>query len=202
MTDAVAVLVDVCSAHASGDMEWLERMLGAAAAECDPAAVDEVLLQSYLFLGYPAALRGLALWRRVSGLPALAEAVRDDEEWESRGVATFRRVYGDQAAPLRERARALHPDLERWMLTEGYGKVLGRPAVDLQTRELCIVALLAWQDAAPQLYSHLRGALNVGVSEERVDETVERLASQLDGARRETLRLQWNTVRARRAGNE
>ena len=48
------------------------------------------------------------------------------------------------------------------MLAEGYGKVLGRPGLALEVRELCIVAILAGQDAAPQLYAHLRGALNVG----------------------------------------
>ena len=202
MADAVLLLVDACSAHASGDASALAEALSVAARECSATEVEEVLLQSHLFLGYPAALRGLTVWRQVSGTAAPPAATRDEAEWEARGVATFRRVYGDQSERLRANARLLHPDLERWMVTEGYGKVLGRPALDLGTRELCIVALLAWQDAAPQLYSHLRGALNVGVPDARVNEVVERLAARLDGTRRETLRLQWDAVRVRRTGNE
>ena len=48
------------------------------------------------------------------------------------------------------------------MVQEGYGKVLGRSGLSLVERELCIVALLAVLDVPKQLYSHLRGALNVG----------------------------------------
>ena len=48
------------------------------------------------------------------------------------------------------------------MVQEGYGKVLGRSGLSLVARELCIVALLAVLDVPKQLYSHLRGALNVG----------------------------------------
>jgi len=63
---------------------------------------------------------------------------------------------------LRANVAAIHPALDRWMVSEGYGKVLGRPGLDLVHRELCIVGLLAagvWDD---QLYSHLRGALLAG----------------------------------------
>ena len=41
-------------------------------------AVEEALLQSYLFLGYPAALRGLTAWRRISERDA-PDATADDE---------------------------------------------------------------------------------------------------------------------------
>jgi 4-carboxymuconolactone decarboxylase len=50
------------------------------------------------------------------------------------------------------------------MILEGYGKVLSRPGLDLQRRELCIVAACAATAQDRQLQSHLRGALNVGVS--------------------------------------
>jgi 4-carboxymuconolactone decarboxylase len=59
--------------------------------------------------------------------------------------------------------------MERWMVVEGYGKVLGRPQLDLPTRELCIVALLAVLGMPRQLHSHLRGALNAGATLEEVE---------------------------------
>jgi len=70
---------------------------------------------------------------------------------------------------LRENIRDLHPDMERWMVKEGYGKVLGRPGLSLADRELCISALLAVLDVPTQLYSHLRGALNVGAQTGEVE---------------------------------
>ena len=92
-------------------------------------------------------------------------------------------MYGGQYEKLRANIAALHPDMERWMVREGYGKVLGRPGLDLATRELCIVALLAPQDAGPQLYSHLRGALNAGADEALVDESVRLLLGSLPSER-------------------
>jgi 4-carboxymuconolactone decarboxylase len=201
VTEAVRALVALSAALAGGDAQSLEDAVHAAAGVADAAAVEEALLQSYLFLGYPAALRGLAVWRRVSGRGAPA-ARRDEAEWERRGAATCARVYGGQYDRLRENVAALHPDVERWMIVEGYGKVLSRPGLDLPARELCIVALLAPQDAAPQLYSHLRGALNAGASVADVEETLSLLASRLPRERAGMLMTQWTAVRTRRAAGQ
>jgi 4-carboxymuconolactone decarboxylase len=198
--DAARTLVRVSIALALGDRDLLEEALRAAAAAVPAVAVEEALLQSYLFLGYPAALRGLAAWRAVSGVPAPAELTADQAEWPERGAATCERVYGGQYARLRGNVAALHPDVEQWMITEGYGKVLSRPGLDLRTRELCIIAVLAPQDAAPQLYSHLRGALNAGVPEQDVVEVVRMIEPLLAPERAAQLADQWAAVRARRNG--
>jgi 4-carboxymuconolactone decarboxylase len=215
MTAAQEALVAVSAALAAGDADALEAALRRALAVAEPLAVEETLLQSYLFLGYPSALRGLGVWRRVSGLPAPAAAAGAAEqaerperperakrgawaEWAERGAATCRRVYSGQYDRLRDNIRALHPDMEEWMVVEGYGKVLGRPGLELATRELCIVALLAHQDAGPQLYSHLRGALHAGAPVAAVEATIELLRPALPAARRETLMQQWLAVRQRR----
>jgi len=198
MTDATRALIDISAALAGGSAGRLDSALRAAIGVVDPVAVEEVLLQSYLFLGYPAALRGLAAWRRVSELPAPDGPARDEDVWGARGAEICARVYGGQYERLRENISALHPDMERWMVVEGYGKVLGRPGLDLVDRELCIVALLAPQDAGPQIYSHLRGALNAGAEESDVDETVRRVLGWLPPERARMLVEQWNAVRARR----
>lgn len=199
MDDATRVLIDVSSALAAGSAGRLDAALRAAKDVAPVVAIEETLLQSYLFLGYPAALRGLAAWRRVSELPALGAAAKDDRDWEKRGRETCALVYGGQYEKLRANIAALHPDMERWMVVEGYGKVLSRPGLDLVTRELCIVALLGPQDAGPQIYSHLRGALNAGGDELEVDEAVRRMLGSLPPERARMLSEQWNAVRARRA---
>ena len=199
MDDATKALIEVSAALAVGAAGRLDSALRAAAGVAPAEAVEEILLQSYLFLGYPAALRGMAAWRRVSERPAPPAPTQDETNWEKRGEATCARVYGGQYERLRANIAALHPDMEQWMVREGYGKVLGRPGVDLATRELCIVALLSPQDAAPQLYSHLRGALNAGADEAVVDETVRLLLGSLPSERARALSEQWNAVRSRRA---
>ncbi len=109
----------------------------------DPTAVKEALLQGYLILGYPVALNALARWREISGRPASAPPEDDWTGLPQRGADVCRRVYGGAYGGLRNNVRALHPDLERWMVEEGYGKVLGREGLDLAERELCVVAMLA-----------------------------------------------------------
>jgi 4-carboxymuconolactone decarboxylase len=202
MDDATRALIDVSAALAGGSAGRLDSALRAALDVVPPEAVEEALLQSYLFLGYPAALRGLAAWRRISAIPALGSPANDFKEWERRGTEHCARVYGGQYEKLRANIAALHPDMERWMVVEGYGKVMGRPGLDLVARELCIVALLASQDAAPQIYSHLRGALNAGAEDTEVDEAVRRLLGSLPSERARMLTEQWNTVRARRAASQ
>ena len=58
----------------------------------------------------------------------------------------------------------IHPDLDKWMLQTGYGRVLSRPGLTPRLRELCVIAVLTGQNVTPQLFSHLRGAVNVGAS--------------------------------------
>ncbi len=160
------LLVRVSAALSRGDDGDVRAALALASERCAPRQVEEALLQSYLFLGYPAALNAMAVWREISGHPAPAPAEVAWPDWEERGAAVCETVYGGQYAKLRANVRRFHPDLETWMVVEGYGKVLGRPGLELGVRELCIVAILAPRGPAVlrQLHSHLRGALNAGVS--------------------------------------
>jgi len=136
--------------------------------EVDPIAVEEIILQSYLFAGFPRALNAARAWRSVSGRAAPAEdveaSVEDLDLWRERGEETCEIVYGDSYEKLRQNIRDLHPALDEWMIVDGYGKVLSRPGVDLRTRELCVVAACAVSGQQRQLHSHLHGAINAGSS--------------------------------------
>ncbi len=197
MTKEQRPLLELSAALAGGHTETLRRALEAGFREANPGAVEEVLLQSYLFLGYPAALNAMALWREVSGREP-PEPVSDDwDGWRGRGEEVCRVVYGGQYEGLRRNVRALHPDMERWMVVEGYGKVLGRPGLDLRTRELCIATLLAVLRTPKQLYSHLRGALNAGADPGEVEEALEVACGHLDAEGRREAGSIWEEVRER-----
>lgn len=187
-------LVALSAALASGSEAEIRRALEAAREAAPAGEVEETILQSYLFLGYPAALRGFALWRDVAGAEAPGPAPDDWEAWTGRGEEVCRVVYGEQYGALRENVRALHPDMERWMIAEGYGKVLGRPGLELRVRELCVAAILAVEAAEVQLYSHLRGALNAGARPEEVDEVIRVAAGYATGEARRTAESTWARV--------
>lgn len=139
-----------------------------AAGEARREAVEEALLQAHLFVGYPATLGALKRWREL-GHPAPPGRAAEPDERRERGERLCRAVYGKNYDKLRRNVRRLHPDMDRWMVEEGYGRVLGRPGLGLVVRELCVVALLARTGHGPQLHSHLRGALSVGASPRQVE---------------------------------
>jgi 4-carboxymuconolactone decarboxylase len=139
-----------------------------AVDEVDPVSVEEIILQSYLFAGFPRTLNAMRMWRVVSERPAPESdpeaAAEDFDLWRRRGAETCAIVYGDSYERLRKNVCGLHPALDEWMIVDGYGKVLSRPGVDLRTRELCVVAACAVSGQQRQLHSHLHGALNAGSS--------------------------------------
>ena len=161
------VLVQLSAAIAAGDEATVRSWFLEAARDVPPLHVEELVLQSYLFCGFPRALNAAREWRRVSGRPAPASDEAEDvsrgEEWRERGEQTCAAVYDGMYEKLRLNVRDLHPALDSWMVVDGYGKVLSRPGLDLSRRELCIVAACAAMGQDRQLHSHLRGALNVGV---------------------------------------
>jgi 4-carboxymuconolactone decarboxylase len=191
-----AALLRVAASLATRDREAIRAAMEGA-LESDPVAVEEVILQSHLFVGFPDALNALGLWREVSGRPASPSLGEDPRGWDARGEAVCATVYGSNYEKLRANVRVLHPDLDGWMVTGGYGRVIGRPALDLATRELCVAALLAVWNVPRQLHSHLRGSLNAGAPVEAVDEAVEIACGYLDAERAESVRALWTDIKLR-----
>lgn len=167
------------------------------AARLAPEQAEEVLLQSYIFLGFPVALNALGLWRRRTGRPAPEARPLDAEAWMERGEAVCRAVYAHQYEALRDVMAGVHPDLDRWAIIEGYGKVLGRPGLDLSDRELCVAAMLSGIDASRQLHAHLRGCLNVGVELATVTAMLEEVGPIIGPVRATAALRTWRRIRDR-----
>ena len=194
------LFVDASASIAAADWAGLEALFPDVLRLGVEDAFEEVLLQSYLFLGYPRALTAMALWRDASGRSAPPAVPDRPEGWADRGVRVCRDVYGSAYEKLRARVRIVHPDLERWMIAEGYGKVLSRPGLSLVDRELAIVAALTGLGAPRQLHSHLRGALQVGAEVAAVSEAVARAIGRVDDVKAAQAREVWNRVRGQDDG--
>jgi 4-carboxymuconolactone decarboxylase len=173
-------LVRLAALIAGGSEQQQRNAFAQAASRVPTLWIDELIVQSYLFCGFPRALNAAREWRRVAPEPAPASDEADDvahvSEWRDRGEVTCHAVYGSMYEKLRINVRELHPALDAAMLVEGYGKILGRPGLDLPRRELCIVAACAHTGQDRQLHSHLHGALNVGVAPAALRLTIDELA--------------------------
>ncbi len=184
-----AMLVRTGALISGGEESAMRSALVAANRVVRPEWIEELLLQTYLFAGFPRALNATREWRRISGRAAPSDdpgTRYDVEGWTARGETTCAIVYGPSYERLRMNIRDLHPALDAWMIVEGYGKVLGRSQLDLARRELCVVAACAVARQDRQLHSHLHGALHAGASPAVVSATLATIADLLapDDARR------------------
>ncbi len=144
----------------------------------DRESLYEVVLQSYLFLGFPRMLLAVDVLSRelpVTDRGGRADAVDGEEyrKYMTDGNSLCREIYGSAFEPLKARIEALAPEVFRWMIMEGYGKVMSRPGLGKIEREVCSVAFMVMEGYEQQLYSHVRGALNVGASTELLSAVID-----------------------------
>jgi 4-carboxymuconolactone decarboxylase len=193
-------LVRFAAAIAQGyEPELRERVSHLRLSQVPATWVEELLLQSVLMVGYPRALIAFTVWRKLSGVVAPPTDPGTDHgraaEWTAQGEALCEVVYGENYGRLRQSVRALHPAIDAWMITEGYGRTLARPGLDLRLRELCTVAQTAVLEAPRQLHSHLRGALNAGASFGQIEGALSIVNPLLSFDQWKKVKQLWRTVR-------
>lgn len=95
-----------------------------------------------------------------------------DERYE-RGLAIRRRVLGDAHV---DRATAATTDLtrdfQRFITETAWGTVWSRPGLDLKTRSMLTIAMLAALGRRDELILHVRATRNTGVTPAEVVEIV------------------------------
>jgi alkylhydroperoxidase/carboxymuconolactone decarboxylase family protein YurZ len=134
-------------------------------------SIYETILQSYLFLGFPRMIEAAIVYNRIFGDIEQGKelnkiSLEESESWFAAGLKLCRRVYGSNYENLYDRFNKISPEIFRWMVIEGYGKVLSRPNMTNIERELAEVAALIVDGRERQLLSHILGSLNVGADME------------------------------------
>lgn len=196
--EAVVALVRLAARVAAGtEAEVREGCAECVAMDVPLPWVEEMLLQSYLFCGFPRTLNATREWRRVSGVdaPVCEDLPAPDlGRWRTQGEATCAIVYGRFYEKLRKNIATLHPALDEWMIVEGYGKTISRPGLELRLRELCVVAACVAAGQDRQLHSHLHGASNAGASEADVRMTFRALVGVVGADHLHRARLLFDRV--------
>ncbi len=137
--------------------EWLPRYKGILNQE----AIEEVVLQTLLFAGYPKTIEALKHVRKVFTGTDSKKRIKSHAK---AGATTSKIIYGKHHSRLIELMDDLHPDLSRWMIEDGYGRVLSRSGLSLKDREAAVMASLMASGMVNQFRSHVRGALFAGVN--------------------------------------
>ena len=100
------------------------------------------------------------------------------EEQYQKGIAQFSQMVGaDNIDALREKFRQLSPDFERCVMGIVGGEIWSRPHLDLRTRSLCSIAILAALGRVNALELNVRIALNNGATKSEIIEVFFQVAA-------------------------
>jgi 4-carboxymuconolactone decarboxylase len=163
-----------------GRWEDLRRMR-VAAPEGEPnRAWREAVLQTHLFAGFPRLVEAYSQLESVGGLGLVeaAEILRAPSE-PARGRALFDQIYAGASDTVYGMLVRQHPEYADWVLGHAYGRVLARPGLGADRRELLACACLAALDQQRQLGSHARGALRCGAQPDELGELLDCIAEDL-----------------------
>jgi 4-carboxymuconolactone decarboxylase len=88
------------------------------------------------------------------------------------GLAKLAEVDGEAGEKVINSLEGLAPDLGRFIIEFAFGEIYPRPLLNLPEREMVTLAsLLTLGGCHEQMMVHINGALNVGLSPEKIIET-------------------------------
>lgn len=143
-------------------------------------AIMECIIQMCLYAGFPASLNAIQVAKEVfeenKSVKYQPKSYTSDQATRyKRGSVLIGEVYGtpNAAENLEKGLGDIAPDMARFILEFPYGDVYSRPGLDMKSREIATVAALtALGNATPQLKTHIRASLNVGLTEVQIKECI------------------------------
>lgn len=88
-----------------------------------------------------------------------------------KGAVRFKELFGMEPRP-----GALNEDFMKITMEHLFGDIWTRPGLELKERSLITMAALTVLGREPELKTHMRGALNIGISREKITEMMIHLA--------------------------
>ncbi|MDP6539511.1 MAG: carboxymuconolactone decarboxylase family protein [Planctomycetota bacterium] len=174
-------LLRLSTAIVLGRWDELRRLRAAAGPGEPDRAWREAVLQTHVFAGFPRLVQAYQELAALGGLgpPASGEKEAEDDP-AGRGRALFERIYAADAPRIRALLDESDPLFASWVAEHAYGRVLSRPGLSADRRELLAVCALAALGQGRQLASHARGALRCGATAAEVTEALECVADIID----------------------
>jgi 4-carboxymuconolactone decarboxylase len=94
-----------------------------------------------------------------------------------RGLSRLRQLGEGDVGRLLSSLDGIAPDFAGYVVEFAFGDIYARPGLDLRSRQIAtLAALTVAGSAGPQLRTHIRAALNVGLSREEIVEVIMQMA--------------------------
>lgn len=94
-----------------------------------------------------------------------------NSERYQKGAAKMKELFGTEPRP-----GAMHDDFLKITVENLFGDIWGRGGLATQERSMITLAALTVLGRDPELKVHIRGALNIGISREKINEIMIHLA--------------------------
>lgn len=139
-----------------------------------PLELREAIYQCAPFIGFPKTLNAVEVLNEVFtenniALPLEEQgAVTEDNRFESGHAIQFP-LYGDEIKEvLKNLPEGMNEDLPRFLTEMCFGDFYTRGVLDVKTRELLVLCVLATLGAENQIHSHTIGNLRAGNTKEDI----------------------------------
>jgi 4-carboxymuconolactone decarboxylase len=168
-TRLMVQLAAIIACHATS--EYRVMLAGALNVGVTPVEVKEIVYQAVPYVGMAKVFDVLhitndVLRSRGIALPLAGQATTDPGTRLDRGLAVQRRLLGDKLDLLYSQSPADQLHIQRYLSANCFGDYLTRTGLDLKTRELLTVSMLASLGGCEsQLAAHV--ALNVAIGNGR-----------------------------------
>lgn len=93
-----------------------------------------------------------------------------------RGLEIRKLLSGDRFGKASSALAELAPDLEDMLNEVVFGRVWGRPGLELKLRSVATIASLMSLQRLPQLKAHIANGLNAGLTKQEIVETLMHVA--------------------------
>ena len=93
-----------------------------------------------------------------------------------KGAAILKQLFGFEPKPGQAQGPIAQEDFSRITVENLFGDIWARPGLELQERSMITIAALTVLAREPELKTHLRGALRIGIPREKINEMMIHLA--------------------------
>jgi len=184
-------IVSISAFTANGDLEKLKTALSEGLeAGLTVNEIKEILVQLYAYTGFPRSLNGIhtfmavmderqkrgmkdEMGKEASPLPA---GMNKDEY----GARVRAKLSGSNVVPPPSGYQVFAPAIDTFLKEHLFADIFARDNLDIQIRELVTISALAsMTGTAGQLRSHLRAAMNTGLTESQMKDFITVLAAKV-----------------------
>ena len=188
LSDSERRLLRLFTAAVLGRFDEVVRVRQQAGAGEPDRRWREAVLQVHVFAGFPRLVETYGALESAGGLGEVDPSELEAKTDVARGRELFERIYAGDAPAVRAKLERHHGAFARWIEEHAYGRVLARPGLSADRRELLAVAALAALGQERQLASHVRGCLRCGATRAELDAALDAIADLVQPARIEQAR--------------